>query len=300
MKMVKGLLSGLCLALVVAGPALAADQIIPLAPSSSRVDLLAQDASALRFRVEVGELQTLDVQTPEGPFTRLLIPGFHHSMTVGAPELPMLNRLVEIPYGAATRIEILETRSRIIDLGALGIQHRLMPAQPSMPKNADPATWPFVYDPDAYRAEPVAQELVRVVDQGSLRAVRIGRLEISPVEYYPSENRIRVVESVEFAVVFAGGDPAREAELKAATWSPFFAGLHEQIAGLRTPHEDHPDLFGNVVTMVVVAPPMFEATLADYVAWKTERGFKTILAITGTPEVGTTTASIQAYLHGLY
>jgi len=300
MKTVKGLLTGLCLAVILAGPALALDQIIPLDPASSRVELLAQDANSLRFRVEVGELQTLDVQTPEGPFTRLIVPGFHHSKIEGAPELPMLNRLVEIPYGAAVRVEILETRSRSIDLDALGVTHRLMPAQPSMPKNADPATWPFVYDPDAYRAEPVAQELARVVDQGSLRAVRIGRLEVSPVEYYPSENRLRVVESVEFAVVFEGGDAARESELKAATWSPFFEGVHHQIAGLRTPHEDHPDLFGNVVTMVVVAPPMFESTLADYVAWKTERGFNTILAITGTPEVGTTSTSIQAYIHGLY
>ena len=45
---------------------------------------------------------------------------------------------------------------------------------------------------------------------------------------------------------------------------------------------------------------MFAAQLPDFVAWKTERGFHVILAVTGTPEVGTTTASIQAYLHGLY
>ncbi|MBM4130072.1 T9SS type A sorting domain-containing protein, partial [bacterium] len=35
-------------------------------------------------------------------------------------------------------------------------------------------------------------------------------------------------------------------------------------------------------------------------AWKTQRGFRVIMGVTGTPAVGTTTASIEAYLNNLY
>ncbi len=116
---------------------------IPLAGSTSELTPVAEGRDGLTFRVAVGELSGLDVGTPAGDFTRLLIPGFHATKTVGAPELPMMNRLIAIPVGARTRIEILSSRSRTIDLADHGIRHRLMPAQQSMPKNADPATWPF-------------------------------------------------------------------------------------------------------------------------------------------------------------
>ena len=75
----------------------------------------------------------MDVETTEGVFTRLSIPGFHTSKVIGSPEIPMMNRLIEIPFGATPRVEILSTTSRTIDLADFGIEHLLMPAQPSMP-----------------------------------------------------------------------------------------------------------------------------------------------------------------------
>ncbi len=70
--------------------------------------------------------------------------------------------------------------------------------------------------------------------------------------------------------------------------------------GSRSFHEGYPDLVADQVTYVIVTPPMFAGQMADFVAWKTERGFKVILAVTGTPEVGSTATEIQSYLHGLY
>jgi len=40
--------------------------------------------------------------------------------------------------------------------------------------------------------------------------------------------------------------------------------------------------------------------MQSLVDWKTERGFKMIVGVIGSPEVGSTTASIQNYIHGLY
>ena len=164
----------------------------------------------LSFRVDVGELTAFDVMTKEGPFTRLLIPGFHSSKIEGAPELPMMNRLLAVPYGAVARVEANVISSRIIDLADYGITNPLFPAQPSMPKNADPETWPFVYDRAAYQVDKAAQELVRIVAQGRLRAMDLARLEISPVEYYPASNQIRVAETIEVRVTFDGASKATE------------------------------------------------------------------------------------------
>ena len=88
-------------ALLAAGTASAELHTIPLSRSDAQLELLDQRGDALRFRVEVGDLQAIEVTTKEGQFTRLFIPGFHSSQTVGAPELPMMNRLISIPHGAS-------------------------------------------------------------------------------------------------------------------------------------------------------------------------------------------------------
>ncbi len=300
MKRTQIVMAALLSVAALVGSASADAVTIPLGPATSSVTLVSQERDALHFRVEVGELRALEVMTPEGPFTRLLIPGYHSSNEVGTPELPMLNRLFEIPYGASVRVELVSVESRDIELGSYGITHRLMPAQPSMPKSADPASWPFVYDPASYAVERVVRELVATQQLGRLRAVDLGRVEVSPVEYFPTENRIRVHEALEFRLVFAGGDPAAGAALKAKTHSPFFEPLYGQVAGYRSEHENHPDLVRDVVTLVVVTAPEFEAQLGEFVGWKTERGFHTILAVRGTPEVGSSKEEIQSYLHDLY
>jgi len=299
MKSFKALPVAIALLLCAAG-AFAATHAISLDSSVSQIDLEMREGDALRFHVDVAELLATDVATTEGAFSRLTIPGFHASQDVGAPELPMLNRLFEIPFGADAQVEILSVRTREIDLAEFGIHNPLMPAQPSVAKNANLDEIEFIYDTAAYRAEPVARDLVSIIDVGTLRSVRFGRLEVSPVAYYPSQGKIVVTESVDFRVNFSGIDHAREARVKSSTASPFFEHLYEGFAGYRGLHDTHPDHVTDIATMVIVTPPEFETQLADFVQWKTERGFIVILAVTGTPEVGTTNTQIRDYLHGLY
>ncbi len=299
MKTVMGVLGSLLL-LLTAMTAAATTTLIPMGADETRLELLTQDDSALHFRLQLGPLSAEKVSTPAGDFTRLLIPGAHSSMVEGAPLLPMVNRLVELPLGAEYSVEIIATSAREIDLGALGFLDPLIPVQPSLPKNVDAADWPFIYERGSYQDEPVARDLVSLVDVGQLRGMRLGRVELSPVSYYGSEKTVRITESIEFRLNFAGGDRMAEAELKALTRSPFFNHFADGITGARGLHDDYPDHVRDLVTMVVVTPPEYEFQLADFVDWKTRRGFKTILAVTGTPEVGTTKEQIRDYLHGLY
>ncbi len=268
---------------------------------SDPVLAVTQDSkAALSFRMEVGRIQTLDINTKGGLFTRLVIPGFHASQIEGSPELPMMNRLLSIPAGATTQVDVSNVVTRRVKLADFGAVHPLLPAQPSLSKSADPAQVAFVYDPAAYRKAEVRQDPVRIVRQGRLRAMDIGRLEISPVAYYPADGEIEVIESMDVSISFEGGEAQAATDLVARTWSPFFEHIYAGLAGAKGFHDGYPDRVGDVVTMVVVTPPMFAAQMQDFVAWKTERGFRMILAVTGTPEVGNTTAQIQAYLHGLY
>ena len=136
------------------------------------------------------------------------------------------------------------------------------------------------------------RELVQLVDQGRLRAMDISRLEISPVTYYPTTGQLEIVESMDVAITFERRQTSRRARRShRPDLQPLLrAPLRRSRRVTSGFHDAYPDRVGDVVTMVVVTPPMFAGQLQDFVAWKTERGFHTILAVTGTPEVGTTTA----------
>jgi hypothetical protein len=120
------------------------------------------------------------------------------------------------------------------------------------------------------------------------------------VSWRPADGTLQITESVDFRVVFAGGDEKAGRELQERTASPFFTPLYAQVAGAKGLHDSYPDLVADVVTMAVVTPPEFVDTLADYLRWQTERGFHVLLGITGSPEVGSTDLEIQAWLRGLY
>ncbi len=260
----------------------------------------------LTFHVEVGQIEAMDVKTKGGDFTRLIIPGYHTSKEVGQPELPKMNRLINVPLGAGASVVIDRVNTRTIKLADYGITNLVMPAQPTVSKSADIENLEFHYDTAAYQvnvAKAAAQQ-VSVTDMGTMRAMQMARLEVAPVEYLPLSGELRITESIDFRVVFDGQDEKAADDLYAATYSPFFTHLYDQIAGNedmgKNFQDNYPDRVADQVTMVIVTPPAFASQLSDFVAWKTERGFKVITAVTGTPEVGTTTSSIQSYLHGLY
>jgi hypothetical protein len=273
---------------------------IPVSGNESSLQLATESRGSMDFHLEVGQIQTQDITTANGEFTRLLIPGFHTSKVEGQPELPMMNRLIAIPLGAEARVSVRNVKTRMVNLSDFGITNPVFPAQPSVSKSADLDNLPFVYDAATYQKASIRPEMARVEYQGRLRALDFGRLEISPVAYFPATGQLEIVESMDVSVEFAGGDQARAEELYLSTYSPFFEHLYAGIEGGRSFQDAYPDRVGDTVTMVVLTPPMFVGQLADFIQWKTERGFNVITAVTGTPEVGSTAAEIQSYLHGLY
>lgn len=282
------------------GQVLAATHTIPIKGDKSQLSLLEETKGGLRYHVEVGAIEALDVATREGDFTKLLIPGFHNSQVDGSPELPMMNRLISIPIGANAQVQVVSQQTRTVRLADFGIANRVMPHQPSVAKNADLANLPFIYNRDAYAQGKVEQPLARVVYEGRLRAMDIGRLEISPVRYLPATGEIEVVESLDVAVTFPGADEAAAEALRASTWSPFFQNLYTLMDGNRGFHDNYPDHVRDVVTYVIITPPEFQAQLQTFIQWKTDRGFHVITGVIGSPEVGSTTTSIQTYIRNLY
>ena len=74
----------------------------------------------LQVTHQLGSINTLDVATTRGTFTRLIIPGYSRTYQVGSPELPVRRDLIEIPLGASVSVKIISSNYSDFDLNELG------------------------------------------------------------------------------------------------------------------------------------------------------------------------------------
>ncbi|HRZ75822.1 MAG TPA: C25 family cysteine peptidase [Bacteroidales bacterium] len=257
--------------------------------------------SAFVFRNTVGGLQ-YSLQTLGGQeYTRLTLPGYIRDLSrSGHPDLPVLSRLIEIPEGASVAVEVLSRSTRVVSLAEEGYPHPLIPVQPSVFKDQDPALLPVVKDEAAYAMNGFSeQKLVRIEEVGRMRGVRVARLVCSPFRYHATSHTLEITTDMEVRVSFPGADPALTREMRRKFYSPFFeVSFNSLINHGAEMLNDTSAIYP--MKYVIVSSPMFQAALQPFIAWKREMGYTVIEAYTSDPLVGTTTTSIKNYLLGLY
>jgi len=245
----------------------------------------------------VSKLTADVVNTPQGNFTLLSIPRYHTSSTLGTPSLPMMNRLVEIPFDAKLNVKVLSYEEQEYSLKDLGITYPLFPYQPSHPKDGSKVE--FAYDRNSYGKDSYQQEeLASITDVGIMRNVRLGLLKVSPVAYNPVQGKIKVFNNIRVEVSMSDANMTLTTQMQQQYYSPYFAWVDGKILSADSLKSQRADLTRYPVTYVIVADRMFEKDLEAFIEWKNEKGFKVVTAYTDT--IGKTKEEIQKYLHNLY
>jgi hypothetical protein len=262
------------------------------------------DNSDLGFNTSCrfSQLESYDVQTVQGPFSSIRIPGLSNSNVPGQPALPVVRRLIWVPVGATVTAEAANYTVEEITLAAHGIPHPLMPAQPSLAKNQNPASVPFAYNPAAYAAVGYGDSpIVRVEEVGFLRGMRICALVVEPVRYDPSAQSLLIYNQLQIRVNFSNADLNATHRLRARTASPYFESIYAgSLFNYRRDSSLDEDLTRYPIKYVIVSDPMFQTQLQSFIQWKIKKGFSVVVGYTNDPQVGTTTTSIKNYLQTLY
>jgi len=254
----------------------------------------------LSFKSQISSLFFRDVVTRKGIFTELQVEDYGISNQVGEPALPEYSRLFEIPLQADFEIIITKQEYKDYFLSDLGIEFPIIPAQASVSKSeTDPDKIPFIVNKNAYRLNQwLGNNLVRVSPVGIMRSVRLGRIDLAPVQYNPVTKTIRIYENIEATVVFKNADLGSTYQLKKKYNSMYFSNLYAQLPNYSPPADSV--ITDSPVTYVIVAAPMFKDALQPFVKWKIKKGFKVIQAYTDNPAVGNNAISIKNYLRNLY
>lgn len=276
-----------------------AQGIINLGRSGNGLNIVEDNAQVLQMKLNYASMETRLVNTERGSFAELLLEGGFTDGAVGEPKLPVTQRLIEVPFGAEVEVKVLNYSTQEIDLAEYGIS-RIVPAQAPISKADMPEDAPFIVNEESYQQNAyLGQPLAHIEVVGTLRGYRIAKLTVAPVSYNPVENKIRVCNDITLQIDFKHADMALTRDIKASTRSPYFDFIEKQLvnSGVRD-YPNHPDLTRYPIKYVIVSDRMFEPYLAEFIEWKTMKGFTVVTAYTD--EIGSSYNEIQAYLHGLY
>ena len=257
--------------------------------------------SKLAFTTSFSEINTLKVNTSEGIFYELSIDAYGKSNEIGNPKLPVLHKIIETPVGSKVKIKIINYSVKEINLSDYNINFPLIPVQPSIPK-VENIKIDFKYNKSIYKQNDFySNELVSVEKIGIMRGVNLSRLNVSPIQYNPVTNTIKIYNNISVELEFENGDIHKTISLKENGFSPYFNSLNSQILNYKTLGAGSKDSISKYpIKYVIVADPMFQSTLQPFVLWKTKKGFNVIEAYTNNPNVGTTTTTIKTFLDSIY
>lgn len=239
--------------------------------------------------------ELVEKSTKEGNYGQLVVEGLSKTYNAGNPDLPVINRLIEIPHNSDVEIKIISYDEEIIKLTDKGFKNLIIPAQPSHSKSQDAKDVPFEKNKEVYnKDEFYKRELVKFEDKGYLRNKHLGYLEISPFMYNPVTNVLKVLNNIELEITFV---PSAKTKVlsKANLQSPHFDQINYNVINQTS---DSKALISGPVKYVIVSDRMFEEALQDFILWKTQKGFNVVEAYTDV--IGTTTSSIKTYLQDLY
>lgn len=246
--------------------------------SADKAECLKSDMTSLKASFSFSSVEAQDYPSERGTFSWLGLANTVIGGNEGDPQIPVVNELIAVPFGANPRIEITSFSTTDYRLEDYGI-HTLVPRQPSLRKDQRPEDVPFVYNEAAYqstrglRGEPVA--VVDVV--GTMRGVRLGKMTIEPVSYDPINNTLRVFNDIEVTVHFDGADARATEDMLVKTYSPYFDVVYKQLFNERAvldAYSQHPDLYTTPVKMLVVTTSTYvnSAAFQNWLTWKKQKG----------------------------
>jgi hypothetical protein len=275
------------------------------AAAQPSLTVLQAGTEAIDLAADLPGVWVEDVTVDAGAFSRLGGEGYGFPAAIGLPEMPVVRRQVEVPFGAGVRLEVVAAEYDDYALEALGLQP-IYPLQPPLPKVPGAReSQPFEIDARFYAGDggrgfyptvPAALGEVAVV-----RGHRLQPVEVWPVAYDPAEGRVRLYRRLVLRLHLAGGDPVRTGALARRYASPAFeARLADQVLNYnqgRPVVEFGPETPAGY--LIVTADAYYDA-MQPFVALQSARGLQvTITRLSDIPG-GSSNSAIKAYVQEAY
>ena len=270
--------------------------------SANKAECVSSDYQQLRASFSFSTIEAENMETERGQFSWLSMPNTVIGGNEGDPQIPVVNQLIAVPFGATPSIRVTSYSSTDYRLEDFGIQ-TLVPRQPSLRKDQRPEDVPFVMNEAAYQTRGFRNEPMAVVNVvGTMRGVQLGKMTIEPVSYDPVNNTLRVFNDIEVEVSFDGADAAATEKMLVDTYSPYFEGIYNMLfngRSIRSAYDDHPDLYTTPVKMLVVTTSTYtnSTPFQTWLNWKKQKGIDVDVQ---TVTSSTSSANVRSLIQSRY
>ncbi|MFO7650397.1 MAG: C25 family cysteine peptidase [bacterium] len=229
------------------------------------------------------------VQTDAGAFYRLGLAELTATAEFGAPDVPVVRRLIEIPFGATVTVE-----PRFGRFAAQALDLPLEPRQEPVPKSGPvPA---YRYDAKAYGT--VVEPFARVAEIAEVRGHRIAAIEVCPFRYDATSGRLEYATEFSVDVNWTGADWVRTRAAALRYDSPTFIDRLDGIVINRDAFrvDDPPAL---PLGYLVIVPDEWLANIQPLAQWRRQKGWN-VSVRTLTQVGGGQSAQVRAFIQDAY
>lgn len=267
--------------------------LLPMPLFAQTLSVVSTDYSGASFTFATPEL-SVNVQEVQGePYTVVSFQGAVPSTELGAPDLPLFSKMIEIPLCGDVKVKVSNMRFRQLD----NLKYRMMPVQPA-PSKSDRNPLPFVLDSALYATDGYYELPPASVEKiGVARDRNLARLSISPLAYNPVTGEMLLVTSMTVTLQYEGVDMAATEQMHRRYYSPGFTvgqNVLQAFPSSKSVRRDAP------LHYLIVSHNSFRGALDTFVQWKRKQGMIVTVAYTGDPDVGTSNTDIANYIKSYY
>jgi len=277
---------------------------ISLTPGTERVprvNLLQSGFDEVIFEIQIPGIWSTEIATKGGNFALLSIPHEGISSVTGEPNLPVITKMVQIPFGAKVSLNWESFQVIEKSLEELGTRQRIAPIQPPVPKIE--GAWEeaeFVIHEDYYQQNAfLPDQRVKLGEIGVMRGHRFIIVSVYPISYNPQAGRVRIYSDIRIKLSLTGSDIVTTQNQLYRYASPPFEKLCQKLF---TNYETYQSIAKDAPQLpmgyLIITHQNFYSSLADLVEWKTRRGFHVTVA--QVPGIGSTNEAIKAYIEDAY
>ncbi|RIK24608.1 MAG: hypothetical protein DCC55_41245, partial [Chloroflexi bacterium] len=253
---------------------------------------------------DLPEPQLINVKGPDGvDYVQHILPGVEvYGNTPGLPDVPVVRRMLGVPRGAQVKLaglRVIPGEEYTVDLWPAqepAVDVPMGQEEGELPPETfeDP---PFTKDADAYDS-----------DTNFPREIDLVQLNIAGGQYNPKTRLLTIFKSVEFEVVFEGGEDGFLPQITVE--NPFersFDGIYSQVLNHRAIFEHQiggiiapPSCWGH--EYLIITHPTFRPAADALRNWKVSRGLSTVVIETGNAagQAGTTAGEIRNTVRSRY
>ena len=206
---------------------------IKLTETTNQFVITSKSLSEFTFVSHLSEISTMRVKKDANEFIKLIVGGYGENAKKGNAELPVLEELINVPFGSTVAIKILDKEETIISLSDYGIDNLIFPSQPSLSKSENSEDVPFYFNDEYYNYDGFyTNDLVTTELLGKMRGQQLARLSVAPFSYNPTTNELKIVTKLEVKIIFKNIDSEGHKTNKQKYYSAEFNNLFKEISSL--------------------------------------------------------------------